>query len=243
MKGWWRADVQLIDDFILIPFFSVISKKQITSNRKIVDDFISFFMIRKIQPVVLIMVWILSQAMNLQAQNAVTRPIDTLVLGAEEGAARLNALVKGAKNNVEVLPPDQTRVRAVLYSSQVTARSTMGAVVYNTGGILIDSGWVRILGSGHERFKRDLGSWNAGKTSRGPGDVPRLYYIADDVTGGLFALNGGALGKNLGMVYYLPPDDLKWMTLDIGYTDFLNFCFNGNIKDFYQDVRWKDCRK
>ena len=24
------------------------------------------------------------------------------------------------------------------------------------------------------------------------------------------------------------------------YSDFLNFCFNGNLKSFYQDYRWKN---
>lgn len=35
-----------------------------------------------------------------------------------------------------------------LLATQVTTRSPMGAVVYHTGGILVDHGWIRILGAG-----------------------------------------------------------------------------------------------
>ena len=36
----------------------------------------------------------------------------------------------------------------------------MGAVIFETGGILIDEGWLRILGSGHPRLPRSLPDWN-----------------------------------------------------------------------------------
>ena len=41
-------------------------------------------------------------------------------------------------------------------------RSPLGAVVYETGGILVDGGWLRILGSGNARLTRTLPGWNAG---------------------------------------------------------------------------------
>jgi len=193
--------------------------------------------------VLLAMVYVVTMSTNVQGQTAAIRPIDSLLQHAEEGAARFYALVKTATNPIEVLPLDERRARPVLYATQVSARSTMGAVVYNTGGILVDSGWIRILGSGSAKLKRDLATWNTGKTTKGLGDAPMLYYIADDVTGGIFALNGGALGNDPGNVYYLPPDDLKWMAMEMGYTDFLNFCFSGNISGFYKELRWAHCQE
>ena len=59
--------------------------------------------------------------------------------------------------------------------------------------------------------------------------------------GGFFAINGGALGNDPGMVYYLAPDDLKWESLHINYSDFINFCFCGDMKLFYGDLGWPEC--
>ena len=64
--------------------------------------------------------------------------------------------------------------------------------------------------------------------------------IADDAAGGFYAINGGGLGKDLGKIYYLSPDDLEWDSLDIGYTDFIRFCFNGDLNNFYKNIRWKN---
>lgn len=67
--------------------------------------------------------------------------------------------------------------------------------------------------------------------------------MADDVVGGFFAINGGALGSELGKVYYLAPDDLKWESLHINYTDFINFCLVGDMNEFYSGLRWADWKK
>lgn len=74
----------------------------------------------------------------------------------------------------------------------------MGAIVYETGGLLIDHGWLRILGSGHARLPRSIASWNQGRTIFGDVDPPGYLLVADDVVGGLFAINGGQLGPKRG---------------------------------------------
>ena len=58
--------------------------------------------------------------------------------------------------------------------------------------------------------------------------------------GGFFALNGGAFGQaTLGKIYYLSPDNLEWKPLDKNYSEFLVFCFSGNLNKFYDRMRWK----
>ena len=59
-----------------------------------------------------------------------------------------------ATNPVEILLRDPAAAEAELLKTQVSTRSVMGAVVYETGGILIDHGWLRILGSGSPRLPR-----------------------------------------------------------------------------------------
>lgn len=69
----------------------------------------------------------------------------------------------GLKNEIEILPKDSIQADSALFRTQVTTRSPMGAIIYETGGILVDNGWIRILGSGSEKLKRNFPEWNKGK--------------------------------------------------------------------------------
>ncbi len=149
--------------------------------------------------------------------------------------------ISEATNIVEILPPDTARAADVLVSTQVTTRSPMGAIIYHTGGLLIDHGWIRILASGHPRLNRTLSDWNHGKTFREYGQTPGWWLIADDAIGGLFAVNGGYFGEDTpGNVYYFVPDTLAWECLDLTYTGFLLFCFGGDLSGFYEGYRWNN---
>lgn len=69
----------------------------------------------------------------------------------------------------------------------------MGALVYGSGGLLIDNGWLRIAGSGHPRLPRDPVSW----TQRPEFAGVRALPIADDVAGEFLLLMVAILGKIL----------------------------------------------
>ena len=173
----------------------------------------------------------------LEAQNRM-RPVNELINKTDPAWPLVQQWIKDAKNKVEVLPCDAEKAKDALYKVQVTTRSPLGAVVYSSGGLLIDGGWIRILGSGSSRLNRSLPDWNKGKTFKQFGERPSFLLIADDAIGGFFALNGGGLGKDLGKIYYLSPDTLEWENMNFTYSDFLYFCFNGNIEQFYKDLRW-----
>jgi len=126
---------------------------------------------------------------------------------------------------VELLPPSAGREDELL-SLQVTTRSALGAMAYETGGILVDGGWLRILGSGHARLGRDIAAWNKGKADG-------FLLVADDVLGGFFAINGGGLGADQGNMYYLAPETLEWEALEIGFTAFLEWAFTSQLRQFY----------
>ncbi|MCP2039675.1 hypothetical protein L1281_000245 [Neisseria sp. HSC-16F19] len=144
-----------------------------------------------------------------------------------------------ARNPVTLLPRDAGRAEAELQLCQVSTRSVMGAVVYETGGILIDNGWLRILGSGSERLPRGLGSWNLGRTLSEAGAAAPYLLIADDAAGGYFAVNGGGLAAPPGHVCYLAPDTLEWEDCELAYSDFLYWTFCGDLHMFYQNCRWQ----
>lgn len=175
------------------------------------------------------------------AQN--TMRLITALTADTSGWTVVKQMAGTAKNKAELLPADPIKAAEALYQAQVTTHSIMGAVIYFTGGILIDNGWIRLLGSGSVKLPRSLPAWNKGKTFKEYGERPGYLLIGDDAIGGFFAVNGGALGTEMGKVYYLAPETLKWESLGKGYSDFVDFCLNGTLDEFYETYRWKDWQK
>jgi hypothetical protein len=171
------------------------------------------------------------------------RPVDQLINKTDPGWTVVKKWIDSAKNKVEILPVDTSKAKDALYKIQVTSRSIMGAIVYSTGGLLIDNGWIRILGSGSPKMQRTLPDWNKGKAFKEFGDQPAFFLVADDAAGGYFAINYGSFGSDLESIYYLSPDNLEWEPLAMYYEDFVWFCFSGDIKEFYKGIRWKSWQK
>jgi hypothetical protein len=175
------------------------------------------------------------------AQNKM-RPVEELINKTDAGWPIVEKWIKDAKNKVEILVVDTVKAKDALYKTQVTTRSPMGAVIYRTGGLLVDDGWIRILGSGNAKLNRTLPDWNKGKSFKEFGEGPSYLLIADDAVGGFFLLNGGALGKDLGKVYYFAPDNLEFEAMGWSYSEFLLFCFNNDLDEFYKGNRWDKWR-
>lgn len=51
-------------------------------------------------------------------------------------------------------------------------------------------------------------------------------------------LNGGDLGEDTGCVYYFAPDTLIWESLEVGYSEFLQWALSGDLDTFNENVRW-----
>ncbi|MBN2193316.1 MAG: DUF2625 domain-containing protein [Polyangiaceae bacterium] len=166
------------------------------------------------------------------------RPLSDLINEAEHAWPSVLEMVQAATNDVVVLPDEANRGNETLERIQVTTRSPMGAIVHKCGGLLIDHGWIRLLGAGHPRLPRSLATWNYGDVDEPRERMAGALLVADDVLGGFFALNGGALSGAPGSVHYLPPDTLKWEDLGRGYTAFLKFLLTGNLAKFYEGFRW-----
>src|SRR5262245_45395501 len=118
------------------------------------------------------------------------RELSELIDNQEPAWPMVEEWIRDASQQIDVLPADPLAADSALLASQVTTRSPMGSIVHNAAGILIDHGWLRILGSGHHpRFQRSLPEWNEGRSAS-------FLLIADDVVGGSFVINGGAFGND-----------------------------------------------
>jgi hypothetical protein len=144
-----------------------------------------------------------------------------------------------ARNEVEILPADRVSAEKTLLYLQVTIRSPMGALAFETGGLLIDHGWLRCLGAGHERISGNLRTWNSSGDLLSQSDLLHgALVVAYDVLGGFFALNGGAFPGKSGHVFYFAPDTLKWEDTEKSYSELLEWALGGDLALFYQGQRW-----
>jgi hypothetical protein len=62
------------------------------------------------------------------------KPFDELLNLQEPGWAVVQDWLREATNPVEVLPPVEANRKSALVAVQVTTRSPMGAIIYETGG-------------------------------------------------------------------------------------------------------------
>lgn len=141
--------------------------------------------------------------------------------------------IEASRRRIEVLPPAEEARQRTLLELQVTTRSSLGALAWESGGILVDGGWLRLLGSGHDRLTHALTELDAG---------PQVLVVAYDVLGGLFALGDGLgeAGKN---VHYFAPDTLDWEDLEIAHAQFVGWAFGDGVDDFYEGERWSGWRE
>lgn len=100
------------------------------------------------------------RSLEVMADTVHKRTLDQLVSKDEPAWPLVKNWIRLAKNQVEVLPPDIKSRGDVLVQTQVTTKSPMGALIYETGGLIVDHGWLRILGSGHPKLPRSLPGWN-----------------------------------------------------------------------------------
>lgn len=166
------------------------------------------------------------------------RPINELINTEESSFPLIQKAVSDSKLANRILPVQKEAGEKALYNIQVTSRSPLGSITLHTGGILVDHGWLRILGGGYDRLI-DIASLNGLQDANDDSETGGAFTIAYDVTGGLFALNGGALKGNLWEVCYFGADTLDWQQTGLSYSDFIQFALsNGGLKDFYSSLRW-----
>lgn len=171
------------------------------------------------------------------------RPIEQLLDTREPAIELISTWTRRAVRPVEVLPVDPARGREALLALQVTTRSPLGALAHDTGGLLVDDGWVRVLGGGCERLKRSIDGWNVLARPVEDQRLPRALLVGDDAVGGFFACNGGGLAGPAEHVFYLAPDTYEWEDLEVGYSDWLRWLCGGDLEAFYAALRWPGWRE
>jgi len=172
------------------------------------------------------------------------RPLDELINSADDAWPLVLDWRAKADVPVDLLPCTPEAGRATLLALQVTTRSPMGAIALRTGGLLVDDGWLRILGAPSLVIGDGIGEWNAslGGTPLDP-PLDGALVVAYDALGGFFAINGGRWDANPGTAHYLAPDTYGWEPLGFGYSDFVAWAMSSQLATFYDGMRWDGWRR
>ncbi len=145
--------------------------------------------------------------------------------------------IQSAKTTVHVFPANHDRAVRIIAELRMSARSALIGVILNTGGFVLDHGWLRIYGSGSDQLTRDPISWTENRGWNWK--EQRVLAVADDVLGGQFAINwGGISPESLNEVFYFAPDALRWEALGLTYSSFLTAFLEGRGEGFYETARW-----
>ncbi|MFE2557809.1 DUF2625 family protein [Streptomyces sp. NPDC059352] len=179
------------------------------------------------------------------------REIDELVNVDEPAWPELRETLGASSVPAQVLPVDVDEGRRCLLQMQVGARSVLGALALNTGGLLVDDGWVRVFGGGSVA---DGGLPSLAQVNRFPVDFDPVWHpatglvVGHDVVGGVFALNGGdpsAMGRPgaPGQMTYFAPDTLEWEAMDMGHSGWVRWLLSGRLETFYDGLRWPGWRE
>ena len=166
-------------------------------------------------------------------QPAPRKTLGELLVG-EPAWPTIEGWMASSRRGPSVLPGAREAREATLVGLQVTTHSTLGAMAHETSGVVLDHGWLRLLGGGGSVLP-DL----VAASPTGPGQEPPPYVVfAHDVLGGRFAVNGGGLPAVVGEVSYFSPTNLRWEPTGMRHGQLLEWALVGDMPGFYGAVRW-----
>lgn len=170
------------------------------------------------------------------------KSIEQLVDINEHAWQEIQDVLNQGETPYTILPKKDLQAQTTLLQMQITTKSYLGCIAYETGGILFDQGWIKLLGSGNEHIYGDLLSWNGQSQPESESSIitqplAKALVVAYDVVGGFFALNGGGLGEQAS-IYYFAPDTLEWEDTELSYSEFVVWLASGRLSQFYETMRW-----
>lgn len=101
-----------------------------------------------------------------------TLTVDELVDQDNHAWEEVRNILQEGNNPFRIVPAESESARGdSLYRLQVSTKSYLGTVAYETGGIIFDHGWITLLGAGGPEIYGSLASWNG---LQEPASVPAL---------------------------------------------------------------------
>jgi hypothetical protein len=133
--------------------------------------------------------------------------------------------IEASRWDVAIVPAGDARGRQELEHLEITTRSPLGAIVRSSAGLLVDHGWLRVLGAGgSDRLADGVNQWS-GRTG--------LLVVGHDAAGGFFSWD-----EERGVLYHAPGSGEVEDLGGRGYSDWLDGMLGGNLPQFYSGDRF-----
>ncbi len=144
----------------------------------------------------------------------------------------ISNLFSKSNNNINIEKLDEEF--SVIEESKINPESVLGEIVRHVSSLSINS-YLRVLGG--NRNKSNIFSFNLEIKKIYPGNK---IIVANDIWGGLFAINNGDFEDDLRHIWYYAPDELQWINLEIDYSEFITWICSERINLFYEHLMWND---
>ena len=157
----------------------------------------------------------------------------------------VKTMLQDSGRKICIYEGEESAGRLELEGLGLSSLSVLGVVVSYTSGICIDN-WIRMLGqSGPGR--RGIADYNELGTEEKCSALEGMLVAAQDIVGGIFAINRERFAEGIHKVWYFAPDTLDWECLDMSFPEFTAWLAQGDIDSFYRSMRWEkwreDCEK
>lgn len=127
----------------------------------------------------------------------------------------------------------------ILISMGIKENSVLGQVIANTSVVIVDN-YLRVYANGNNEDSHNIYSYNL-HLEKYFGD--KKLIIADDIWGGLYAINNGGFNGKQGNIWYFAPDTLEWDDLEISYSEFIAWISSSNLNEFYNLFKWQSFQR
>lgn len=126
-------------------------------------------------------------------------------------------------------------------SLNLTSKSVLGSMLAKYSMVTTTENKIRFFG-GDNRIRSSLDEINGiinGKETK----IPGILVIADDICGGIFAINNGFVKKaSIGNIVFLPHNAFCFEDLGMGHADFVHWCMMCSYNDWVMNG-WKTSEK
>lgn len=123
----------------------------------------------------------------------------------------------------------------------IDINSVLGVIVLYTAGICVDN-WIRVIGQNCNEHN-GISQYNSEQINKDYTSMKGMLIVAQDIVGGIFAINTSKFSESREKVWYFAPDTLEWECLDMDYAGFISWIAKGNTDEFYNSMRWETWKK
>ena len=143
------------------------------------------------------------------------------------------------KSSINILINEKNEYGNILEKMGVNENSALGQIIIKTAGIIVEN-TIRVYANGNDLDMRNIYHFNL-ELEQYLGN--QRLVIADDIFGGLFALNKEAFQSTKEEIWYFAPDTLEWENLEINYKEFIDWISRNSLNEFYSAFKWSDYYK